>query len=1039
MDSRSSVRPNGSRRVAPGIACRTPALAMILALLAVCAVGTVSARERTPRIVSPPGPGDRVVSPEFGEGARSAAVPVDTTFLADFTFDGILGCDPQGWTPRDRTAQRNRFHVDDFTWLTMPGPWYAPIEGQRSLWCGVPPSPTDPELCSYATLPGYGNGWDQAFCLRTCQGAVPDATVEFDARWDMEAGYDGIVVEYDACDDNWTPAPGTDPSGFHLTGRGEGHVSITVPPGAPGSTFRVRIRVRSDGAWSDQDGLYDSEGAILLDSLGVRTSAGWLVQPEDFEKVASGDTSTADWTACVPPGYGSFAGLFPGTTVLQEDPCARDLTCLWGFFAGSPYDYGCGGHPEQLAVPYGNSRGQYLDNAIVSPWVPLTGAGSAVEMAFDVYADQPVDALVFYTWEMQSMPVTGCPAGWVTNNYLYWPDVRRRWLRETYRLDDLIPWGPPAPAAIRVSLIVIDACPFWCGVYGTGACHTHGPLFDNVSLYRFDDTGPRWSVDEAMLFQDAFPEDGTVTGTARADAARDILPGWPPTPTVRPGDSCVVRVYDPDFGLDTDPVAGGPAVYAWVHCTNPAHGSTALTDDPVRWPVVDSMVVFGRTWVAVRMDSVRDASGVPTSTDEFCIDLHDGLFTPGDTIEFVFSARSAGGVATTYWTRDVRRTKSQGRAFMAPMEFTVLPTGTSEILYVDCADGRGFEPFWMKALEQVGLTADRYDVRSPFSPAQNGLATRVRNIDAQIIAPYRTILWGGGNASNTIGDGDWQNGNKSDDATLLWRFLDQSTTAHGVVFTGRWLAVDGNGGSGLGGNGPNLFGYITHSLVASDHRAFGLPVSPTVQSVPGGCFDAAGLVDTLLLWGGCPSLPHFPVIEATGTAHDELVPAAPTGQPAAFAVAQSSINGVGHTVGAVLTTFALADVRSGAVPVGASPSAVLLGAMLDCIGQPHTTATGVRPSATWRTTLSPAAPNPFNPATTLRFTVRERGRVRLAVYDVSGRLVRVLVDGERAPGAEHVARWDGRDERGEPVASGVYFARLVTGGESLVRKLVLLK
>ena len=82
------------------------------------------------------------------------------------------------------------------------------------------------------------------------------------------------------------------------------------------------------------------------------------------------------------------------------------------------------------------------------------------------------------------------------------------------------------------------------------------------------------------------------------------------------------------------------------------------------------------------------------------------------------------------------------------------------------------------------------------------------------------------------------------------------------------------------------------------------------------------------------------------------------------------------------------------------------------------------------------APNPFNPATRIEFTLNAPAPVRLAVYAVSGRLVRRLVD-EELPGGVHAATWDGTDASGTSVASGIYFVRLTTGKQTLVRKAVL--
>ena len=90
--------------------------------------------------------------------------------------------------------------------------------------------------------------------------------------------------------------------------------------------------------------------------------------------------------------------------------------------------------------------------------------------------------------------------------------------------------------------------------------------------------------------------------------------------------------------------------------------------------------------------------------------------------------------------------------------------------------------------------------------------------------------------------------------------------------------------------------------------------------------------------------------------------------------------------------------------------------------------------------LAPNFPNPFNPATTISFAVPEGsgGGISLKVYDIRGRLVRTLVEGEHAPGSYSVF-WDGRDETGASTSSGVYFYRLTAGDFAATRKMVLLK
>jgi hypothetical protein len=84
-------------------------------------------------------------------------------------------------------------------------------------------------------------------------------------------------------------------------------------------------------------------------------------------------------------------------------------------------------------------------------------------------------------------------------------------------------------------------------------------------------------------------------------------------------------------------------------------------------------------------------------------------------------------------------------------------------------------------------------------------------------------------------------------------------------------------------------------------------------------------------------------------------------------------------------------------------------------------------------------PNPFNPTTTIRFDVPAGGGVvTLRVYDVSGRLVRSLANGTQTAGQKTVT-WDGRNDAGSPVATGIYLYRLVGPGFEQTRKMILLK
>jgi FlgD Ig-like domain len=86
-------------------------------------------------------------------------------------------------------------------------------------------------------------------------------------------------------------------------------------------------------------------------------------------------------------------------------------------------------------------------------------------------------------------------------------------------------------------------------------------------------------------------------------------------------------------------------------------------------------------------------------------------------------------------------------------------------------------------------------------------------------------------------------------------------------------------------------------------------------------------------------------------------------------------------------------------------------------------------------------PNPFNPKTTIAYDlpfVDATHPVRLSILDVSGRVVRTLVN-EKQGGGSYSVDWEGRDDRGDAVSSGVYIALLDVNGERRTRKLVLIK
>ena len=88
--------------------------------------------------------------------------------------------------------------------------------------------------------------------------------------------------------------------------------------------------------------------------------------------------------------------------------------------------------------------------------------------------------------------------------------------------------------------------------------------------------------------------------------------------------------------------------------------------------------------------------------------------------------------------------------------------------------------------------------------------------------------------------------------------------------------------------------------------------------------------------------------------------------------------------------------------------------------------------------LDACYPNPFNPSTTIRYALPEEAAVNLAVFNILGQQVRMLVSAAQGPGY-HSVTWDGKDAYGRPVSSGIYFYRLMSNEFVQTRKMIMLK
>jgi hypothetical protein len=446
------------------------------------------------------------------------------------------------------------------------------------------------------------------------------------------------------------------------------------------------------------------------------------------------------------------------------------------------------------------------------------------------------------------------------------------------------------------------------------------------------------------------------------------------------------------------------------------------------------------------------ADGLHTMEDQV---QNVGVFTPGDVINYFLGAKNTLG-EWSYFHRTfggqgaLNTTTSLAEATSNAMEWSVLPDAgrqpgdLGDILFVDDADDRGgpAQTYFDWAFRYLGLEdrVDRFDVIGPSSAVGNSLASRVKNTQEQIIGDpieiYQKILWNSSDLTDgLVGDGGAPNGGssaeKSNDFRLIFSFLSNHEDNPGIYIAGDDIAEDWAGLVGIDAvNTRSVF--MNFSVLNGSHVAFGEPVSPLVTKALGSPIGPGAMY----AFGGCPLINDFDVLQPTGVLATTVTQY--PGPVAGAVLAQATLNSAATTARVVLSGFAYNFIRDDTV--GGPPDRVIhlrdiLTWFQNIVGDP----TGVDPIALVNR-LGDNYPNPFNPTTTIGYSIAEPGRVTLKIYDAAGRLIRTLVDENQEPqagGFEEV--WNGLNEQGQRVASGVYFYQLKATDFSQTKKMVLLK
>ncbi len=962
------------------------------------------------------GPGG--IYPYRGDFETANARPGGDGFLTD------------GWTSDDLTRPANHWHVDTYR---------NPFTG-KAAWCG------DIAIASCGAgdpVGGYNNNWRDILEFRKTVGAVPAIVrVRANLQYDTEPAYDFTTLQRrTAQNPNFEAVAGG--QGLSWDGAGTTAVDYTFNYSPSeliqGTDIALAFIFDSDGAWSDGDCSWPTDGAARLDDIIVTLNG--VDFAEDFEDGLLGP----DWAATPNQGVGDFARVWQKLGDL--DDCASNYSKMVAFIDDGLVVPGTGGWVGRPGMDYGPPGGWvvnpvggmlgplfHIANVITSPvmdW-PAPAMGG-LTFAFDVYRHELLiggdTPSIFYTWSVRSTAGSNINAApWVDRNFVYYGGPS--WLRSVNVVDDLIVAGA---TQVQVQFGVVELG--WQFCYGSACDGTNAspaPYFDNASIKVYPTSGARISVTEIRMANDVFPAIGDVDlanlgrNSCRFDMAANI--SLKTHSRNDPGDS---------IWIDVTPRAGGalsgPPVMGWQFAVK----------NPLFTDAMRTALAPGQTSGSVTGNVTRNSSNVVVA-NRYNFDLPDtGMLFPGDVLHYYFAATDAvgGDVRTAYAPLD-RSGLGQSEPLRYPGLYTVncLPSlrdaaGTQPTLLLwNDAGFRGGEDEWYAALRYLSLfRGSDYDVfttHGPSSGVGNGLGGRAT---AAQVDGYHDMLYTCGDLGTlTLSNGDY-NSDAGNDTGLLnsWFTLGNRD----LFMTGDDLA-NALYQSGAA-NRTFLETKMGVTFIDGDVRDnIGGQTAPLVIRIPGNPVFATA--NSWIAYGGCASINDFDNVVPRGSATRLAQFTAPGGTSTPYAAAAAILNTDGTNRIVSLDHDFMFVVDPAKSPSPAPARVVLLDNVLGYFGVPVNVGMpvgGVVPGTKFSVQ---SYPNPFNPAVTLRYTLPAAGRVTMKVFDARGALVRTLLD-EHVDHLNGVVTWDGRSDLGAGVAAGLYFVETRAGDQVDVRKVTMLK
>jgi hypothetical protein len=664
----------------------------------------------------------------------------------------------------------------------------------------------------------------------------------------------------------------------------------------------------------------------------------------------------------------------PGTWTVSTFPPVGDF---WHINASPPTQELCTTNTSKVWDPTNPLSGALvprMDDHLIAPPVFVSGADQ-VFFTFDVYRNLPFLSCFYYEVAFRSRS-TGDPAwsAWLNPTGLLYFGNEQEWLRQNVPLA-----GAAGADSVQVRVAVKDYADVFCD--GVSSASGTALYLDNLDIRVLGSAGPTIATTEASRFNDTF-QTAPFFGDDNFNTPR--------------GDSAVVRI-GASRGLKT----------AFFHYSIGVAPFAASPLTPVGAAAPD--VYYGDV----------PAAGYPRGTE----------------LRYYFSATDSMN-ATVTLPADAVSASHYFRATVLPgihAATPACPDDTARVLYVNAFSEPDEATGMDQSLGALGVRYDRFDVNAAASnfgntPGGGDPSTPGRfwpGTPVSALGPYAAILWDvGERTSLTL---------SPQDQTLLQSWLALAGRNRGLILAGDNVAHD------LTVNGQGIAEFLSCAIGATFQRDVweNAPQDSLLPTLIGATGTRIAS-EPFGLDGDCPGVNRFDAftVSSCAGANGRAWLRWPNGLIAATE-RRGALASPGDSVRSVLLGFSLA----------AMPSAVRRNLFLwrtlveEMEVSPCTTPTGVETAAARGmppARLHPLVPNPFNPSTTVRFTLASAARVRLTVFDVAGARVRVLANGA-FPAGEHRILWDGRNDRGTDVGSAAYFVRLEAAGRSNARKVVLLR